>query len=143
MFAFTKYSLFFFFIISNLYFIILIKSVIIEELIMRLIFFIVESSIGFRIESIAFSFRQYQRECLRKSLPYLRPESSPETTRPPPQLTPGWSLTCLGLPGFAFSPSLLLFLVFPFFAFRSEIPAQNRHHGNDQGSLYCCDRSVV
>lgn len=58
-------------------------------------------------ENITFSFRRYQRECLRKFLPYLCPESSPETTRPPSQLTPGRSLTCLGLPGFAFSPSLL------------------------------------
>lgn len=41
---------------------------------------------------------------LRKCLPHLCLESSPEMTRlPPPQLTPNWSLTCPRLPDFAFS----------------------------------------
>lgn len=88
--------------------------------------------------------------CLRKCLPRLYSESSPETTRlPPPQLTPNRSLTCLGLPDFAFSAvfpsSLSLFSPPPLSlsAFRSEILARNRHHGNDQGPLYCYDRPVV
>lgn len=53
--------------------------------------------------------------CLRKCLPRLCSESSPETTRlPPPQLTPNRSLTCLGLPDFAFSAVFPSFLS-PFF----------------------------
>lgn len=62
---------------------------------------------------------QARCDCLRKSLSRLCPESSPGTTRPPPpQLTPGGSLTCLGAPGlclFGRAPSLFLLSSLSFF----------------------------